>query len=66
MGKKIYIILEAGASYDLIPVGQRTQAQAVRDTNFSPPRTSDLVKLPQVLEPYLAQYSRAFNTIGTG
>jgi hypothetical protein len=62
MGKKIAIILGAGASYDVIPNNQRNQA--VKNSDFAPPRTKDLFTLSRTLEPYLAQYNRAYTAIG--
>lgn len=61
MGKKIAIILGAGASFDLIPEEQKSQA--VKDSYFAPPKTSGIATLPHVLEQYLAYYPRAYTAI---
>ncbi len=61
MAKKIAVILGAGASFDLIPLGNEN---AILNREYKPPLTDNIFSLHQNLEPILDNYKRAYTAIG--
>lgn len=62
MGKKIAVILGAGASSDLI---SPRQSNAILNEEYRPPRADGLFSLHRNLEPILQHYLRAYTAIGS-